>query len=420
MDVQKREFKNGLVVATEVMPYLHSVSIGVWLKGGSRFEAERDAGISHFIEHLLFKGTRRRTAAAIAKAIDSVGGQLNAFTDKEYVCFYARVLDRHLSFAFGLLSDIALNPTFPADEMEREREVIFEEISMVEDSPQELIQDIYMESLWKDHPLGRPVSGTRDSVARISREQVRRFFDRNYTAKNTVISIAGNIRHEDAFKLAARHFEGLIPGRPLDAGPEPEFSALRVVRQKPNLEQTHICMGAKCPPLTSDERFGAQLLSNILGGGVSSRLFQSIREKRGLAYSIYSGLNLYRDAGTSFVYAATAPDKTARVVELVVKEIAKLCKQVVPAHELRRAKDSMLGSIMLSLESSASRMTQLAQQQIYFDRFYTVEEVVREIESVGAEDIRRLANGIFKGRTLALTLLGSQDGRGLEAANLRV
>jgi predicted Zn-dependent peptidase len=420
MDVQKREFKNGLVVATEVMPYLHSVAIGVWLKGGSRFEAECDAGISHFIEHLLFKGTRTRTAAAIAKAIDSVGGQLNAFTDKEYVCFYARVLDRHLSFAFGLLSDIALNPAFPAGELEREREVIFEEINMVEDSPQELIQDIHMESLWKDHPLGRPVSGTRESVARITRGQVKRFFDRNYTARNTVISIAGNIRHEDAFKLAARHFERLIPGRSLSAGPAPKFRAVRVVRQKPNLEQTHICMGAKCPPLTSDDRFVAQLLCNILGGGVSSRLFQSIREKRGLAYSIYSGLNLYRDAGTIFVYAAAAPDKTARVVELVVGEIGKLCRQVVPAHELRRAKDNMLGSIMLSLESSASRMTQLAQQQIYFDRFYTVEEVVREIESVGSDDIRRLADGIFKQRTLALTLLGSQDGRGLEAVNLRV
>jgi len=420
MDVQKREFKNGLVVATEVMPYLRSVSIGVWLKGGSRFETDGDAGISHFIEHLLFKGTRTRSAAAIAKAIDSVGGQLNAFTDKEYVCFYARVLDRHLSFAFGLLSDIALNPTFPAVEMEREREVIFEEISMVEDSPQELIQDIYMESLWKGHPLGRPVSGTRDSVARITREQVKRYFDRNYTARNTVISIAGKIRHEDACKLAARHFEGLTQGKPLPPGPPPDFRATRVVRQKPNLEQTHICMGAKCPPMTSDHRFGAQLLSNILGGGVSSRLFQSIREKRGLAYSIYSGLNLYRDAGTIFVYAAAAPEKRARVIELIMKEIAKMCRQLVPAHEIRRAKESMLGSIMLSLESSASRMTQLAQQQIYFDRFYTVEEAVREIESVGTEDIRRLANDIFKQRTLALTLLGSQDGGGLETISLRV
>jgi predicted Zn-dependent peptidase len=420
MDVQRREFKNGLVVATEVMPYLHSVSVGVWLKGGSRFETDGDAGISHFIEHLLFKGTKTRSAAAIAKAIDSVGGQLNAFTDKEYVCFYARILDRHLPFAFGLLSDIALNPTFPADEVEREREVIFEEISMVEDSPQELIQDIYTESLWKNHPLGRPVSGTRDSVGRITRERVRRFFDRHYTARNTVISIAGNIRHEDACKLAARHFEGLTRGRPLDPGPAPAFRAVRVARRKPNLEQTHVCIGAKCPPMASEDRYVAQLLSNILGGGVSSRLFQSIREKRGLAYSIYSGLNLYRDAGTIFIYAAAAPDKTARVVELVVNEIARMCRQLVPAHEIRRAKENMLGSIMLSLESSASRMTQLAQQLIYFDRFYTLEEVVREVENVTAGDIRRLANGIFKGKTLALTLLGSQDGRDLEAAKLRV
>ncbi len=420
MDVQKREMKNGLVVATEVMPYLHSVSIGVWVKSGSRCEREEDAGVSHFIEHLLFKGTRTRSALAIAKAIDSVGGQLNAFTEKEYVCFHARVLNRHLPFTLGILSDIALNPTFPAEEMEKEREVIFEEISMVEDSPQDLVQDLYMENLWKGHPLGRPISGTRDSVARITRDKVRRHFHDNYTAQNTVISIAGNIRHDQAYRLAEQHFKHLGSGVRVDPGPPPDCRSSNMIRQKPNLEQAHLCLGTNCPSVTSEKRYALHLLCNILGGSVSSRLFQTIRERRGLAYSIYSSLNLYQDAGTLSAYAGAAPDKVVPVIELVMKELRKMCERPVPAHELRRAKDNLLGSVMLSLESSSSRMTQLAQQQIYFDRFYTLEEVIREFESVEAKDIQDLSRDLFRSAPLSLTLLGSQDGGAVESMDLEV
>ncbi|NWG12325.1 MAG: insulinase family protein [Acidobacteria bacterium] len=420
MDVQKREMQNGLVAVTEVMPYLHSAAIGVWVKSGSRCENEADAGVSHFIEHLLFKGTTTKSALAIAKAIDSVGGQLNAFTEKEYVCLHAKVLDRHLPFALGILADIALNPTFPADEMEREREVIFEEISMIEDSPQDLIQDLYMENLWKGHPLGRPISGTRESVERITRAKVKQYFRDNYTAHNTIISIAGNIQHASARRLVERYFGELEPGVPVDPGPPPECRASNLVRAKPNLEQTHLCLGTGCPPVTSEKRYALHLLCNILGGGVSSRLFQSIREKRGLAYSIYSSLNLYRDVGTLSVYAGAAPDKVMPVIELVIKELKKMCRQPVPAHELRRAKDNLLGSVMLSLESSSSRMTQLAQQQIYFDRFYTPEEIIREFESVEAEDIQGLCQDVFDSAPLSLTLLGSQDGREVESMNLEV
>jgi predicted Zn-dependent peptidase len=420
MDVQQREMNNGLVVATEVMPSLHSVAIGVWVKGGSRCESEADAGVSHFIEHMLFKGTKSRTAAAIAKSIDSVGGQLNAFTDKEYTCFYAKVLSRHLPLAFGLLADIALHPSFPLDEMEREREVILEEISMVEDSPQELVQDLHLEGLWKKHPLGRPIHGTRESVARISRQQVKRFFERNHTARRTVITLAGNLRHEDAQSLAARHFGGLAAGMPADPGPAPGFEPARILKHKPNLEQVHVCLGAKCRPVTSDDRYALQLLCNILGGGVSSRLFQSIREKRGLAYSVYSCLNLYRDAGTLLVYAAAAPDKSTTVIDLIVRELRKMCRRPVPPHELKRAKENILGSVLLSQESSSSRMTQLAQQQIYFSRFYTPEEVIAAFERVRWEDIQRLAREMFEGAPLALTLLGSHDGRELDSIRLGV
>jgi len=418
MDIQKREMKSGLVVASEVMPHLRSVSLGVWIKCGSRFEGEDNTGISHFIEHLLFKGTKTRSAEEIAKAIDSVGGQLNAFTEKEYVGFYAKVLDEHLPFAFDLMSDIVLNPTFPVHEIQRERNVIFEEINMVEDSPQELILDIYMENFWKGHPLGRPISGTKKSVAQIARSDVRKFFEDNYNANNTVIAIAGNIRHREVYKLAERYFSGLEPGVTANPGLPPKIHAGRLIRRKAHLEQTHICLGTVSPPVASEERYCLHLLSNILGGGVSSRLFQNIREKRGLVYSIYSMLNLYYDAGALVVYAGTAPGNASQVVDLTLKEFAKLRDQLVSSQELRRAKENIKGSVMLSLESSSSRMTHLAQQLIYYRRFYKLEEILGAVERVTAREIRHLANRIFDTSYLTLTALGSRNGADLKTVAL--
>ena len=420
VDVQKREMKNGLVVATEVMPYLRSASLGVWIQCGSRFEDAKNTGISHFIEHLLFKGTRKRSAAKIAEAIDSVGGQLNAFTEKEYVGFYAKVLDEHLPLAFDLVSDIVLHPTFPADEVERERNVIFEEINMVEDSPQELILDLFMESFWKKHPLGLPISGTKKSVAQISRDDVKKYFENKYVAGSIIVAVAGNIRHQEAAKLAERYFSGLKPGVAADPGKPPEISSGRFIRRKAHLEQTHLCLGTTAPPIASEERYCAHLLSSILGGGMSSRLFQNIRERRGLVYSIYSMLNLYQDAGSLVVYAGTAHDKAAEVVDLVLKEFVRLRQKPVSAQELKRAKEYVKGSVMLSLESSSSRMTHLAQQLIYYGRFYKLEEILDAVERVTARDIRNLANRIFDDSTLALTALSNGNGRDLNAVSMRM
>lgn len=420
MDVQKKELKNGLVVATEVMPHLRSVSIGVWVKCGSRFENDGTTGISHFIEHLLFKGTRSRSAADIAQAIDSVGGQLNAFTDKEYVGFYARVLDEHLPFAFELLSDIVLNPTFPSSEMKRERNVIFEEINMVEDSPQDLIQDIFLENFWQGHPLGRPISGTKDSVSRITRHDVIRYFRSKYTACNTVISVAGNIRHRKVQALSQRHFSDLAPGISLEHGTPPVVLPRRVIRRKPNLEQTHICLGTPCPPIISRDRFAIHILSNVLGGGISSRLFQNIRERQGLVYSIYSTLNLYRDAGTLMIYAGTAADKAPVVIAMALKELRKLRQQLISGDELKRSKENIKGSVMLSLESSSSRMTNLAQQQIYYGRFYRPQEILDSVDRVRAVDLRRLANEILDSSYLTLTTLGNENGDDLETVSLTI
>jgi predicted Zn-dependent peptidase len=418
MDVQKKRLKNGLVIASEVMPHLRSVSLGVWVKCGSRFETAEKTGISHFIEHLLFKGTRTRSAARIAEEIDSVGGQLNAFTEKEYVGFYAKVLDEHLPFAFDLLSDIVLNPVFPNHEVQRERNVIFEEINMVEDSPQELILDVYLEKFWKGHALGRPISGTKKSVRQIVRADVKKFFQRNYKAGNMVISVAGNIRHRDVQRLAERYFSGLEPGAAADPGKPPEIHAGRLIRRKEHLEQTHICLGTISPPIASDERYCAHLLCNILGGGMSSRLFQNIREKRGLVYSIYSMLNLYHDVGSLVVYAGSAPETALEVVELTLKEFRKLREQLVPAQELKRAKENIKGSVMLGLESSSSRMANLAQQLIYYGRFAELEEVLGAVERVGAREIRDLANRIFDHSFLTLTALTGRNGDGLKSAAL--
>jgi len=419
-DVQKKEMKNGLVVATEVMPHLRSASLGVWIQRGSRSEDSNNTGISHFIEHLLFKGTKKRSAARIAEAIDSVGGQLNAFTEKEYVGFYAKVMDEHLPLAFDLVSDIVLHPAFPADEVERERNVIFEEINMVEDSPQELILDLFTESFWRNHPLGWPISGTKESVARISRDDAKKYFKDNYVAGNIIVAVAGNIRHREAQKLAERHFSGLARGTSSRLDKPPAVSTGRLVRRKAHLEQTHLCLGTVAPPIASEERFCAHLLSNILGGGMSSRLFQNIRERRGLVYSIYSMLNLYRDAGSLVVYAGAAHDTAAEVVSLVLKEFASLREKPVSAQELKRAKDYVKGSVMLSLESSSSRMTNLAQQLIYYGRFCKLEEVLGAVERVTARDIRNLANRIFEDSTLALTALSSKNGNGLNTVAMRV
>jgi predicted Zn-dependent peptidase len=420
MDVQKREMRNGLVVASEVMPHLRSVSLGVWVKCGSRFEGTDHLGISHFIEHLLFKGTKTRSAAEIAQTIDSVGGQLNAFTEKEYVGFYAKVLDEHLPLAFDLLSDIVLNPTFPIREIQRERNVIFEEINMVEDSPQDLILDVYMENFWQGHPLGRPISGTKKSIAQIARNDVKIFFQKNYNASNIIIAVAGNFRHREVYKLAERCFSSLEKGRASDPGPPPGIHGGRMIRRKSHLEQTHVCLGTVSPPVASEERYCSHLLNNILGGGMSSRLFQNIRERRGLVYSIYSMLNLYYDAGSLVIYAGMAPENALQVVDLTLKEFRKLKEQLVSAQELKRAKENLKGSVLLSLESSNSRMTHLAQQLIYYERFYEPEEILSALERVTAREIRNLANRIFDSSSLMLTALSSRNGGDLKSVAMDV
>ena len=420
MDVRKKVLPNGLVIASEVMPHLRSASLGVWIRSGSRIENAGNCGISHFVEHLLFKGTKRRSTAKIAEVIDAIGGQFDAYTEKEYVGYFVKVLDEHLPTAFDLLSDIMLNPAFPSEEIERERNVIFEEINMVEDSPQELIQDLFLENFWKKHPLGRPVAGTKKTVSGITGEDIGGFFRKHYAASNIVVTVAGNIRHRDVQNFAEHYFSKMKTGTPADYGSPPHSTAARTIRNKSNLEQTHLVLGTDAPHAASKERYCAHILCNILGGGMSSRLFQDIREKRGLVYSIYSTLNQYRDAGTLIVYAGTSPDKAAEVVELTLLELRRLRDRPVTSRELKRTKDNIRGTIMLSLESSGSRMSNLAQQLLYHDRFYKLEEILDAVDRVTAREIRDLAVRMFDSSCLALTALGSRNGRNLKTVSLDI
>jgi len=420
MDIRKREFANGLVVLTDAMPDVRSLAVGVWMRLGSRHESEENHGIAHFIEHLLFKGTGRRDTRQIAEAIDSVGGQLNAFTDKEYVGFYARILDQHLPEAFEILADIVLNPTFPRAEVERERNVIYEEINMVEDSPQELIHDLFLEHFWRGHPLGRSISGSKASVERIRRRDVIRHFHAHYTACNMIVAAAGNIRHGRVQKLAERYFASLDRGSRVSPGPAPLARHVRVIRQKPNLEQMHICLGTVSPSLKSADRYPAHVLSHVLGGGVSSRLFQNIREKRGLVYDIDSTLDLYQDAGSLVVYAGMAPEVAPRVVELTRREFRRLRERAVSEDELRRAKEFLKSAVVMSLESPGSRMTQLAQQEIVYGRYVSAGEVLRTIDRISAADVRRVANELFRAGPLAMISLGSRNGHELESVPLEI
>jgi predicted Zn-dependent peptidase len=410
---------NGLTLLTEAMPHVRSVAIGVWLKRGSRHETPAETGISHFIEHMVFKGTRTRSAEVIASQVDSIGGHMDAFTAKEYASFHLKVLDEHLPLAVEILGDIVMNPLFDPLEMSKEKKVILEEIKMVEDTPDDLVMELFTQAFWPDHPLGRPILGTRKSVLGFGREKLRSFFRDVYRPSNIVISAAGHLKHESTAKLVRRHFGALgetRDGRPI----RPPRPASRIVtRSKKELEQVHLCLGTPAYPQSHRDRYGTYILNTVLGGSMSSRLFQNVREKRGLVYSISSGVTAYSDAGSFTVYAGTSLDSVGEVIRLTVEELKRLKGEPIPADEMRRAKDHLKGSLMLSLENTGSRMSYLARQEIYFGRTFGLDETLGEIESVAAADVQRIANDLFRG-DLAMSLLGNLKGYRPRASQLRI
>jgi predicted Zn-dependent peptidase len=400
---------NGVRVITETMPHVRSVSVGMWIGSGSRREMGEENGISHFIEHMLFKGTTHRSAEDIARSVDSIGGNLDAFTSKELVCFNTKVLDQHLSLAFDVLADLVLNPLFRDEDIEKEKGVILEEIKMEADSPDYLVHEIFSSNFWKDHPLGKPILGTKETVKRFDRAMIQRYYDSVYGPTNLIVTAAGNLTHERMVDLVREHFEALPPGEPLTADAAPSTHARIALRNKKSLEQVHLCLGVPSYPLPHEQRFACYVLNTLLGGGMSSRLFQNIRERQGLAYAVFSELSPYRDTGCLSIYAGTSIESAPKVVESITNEFRQLKEQPVGTEELRRAKDHLKGSLMLSLESTGSRMSNLARQEMYFGQFFTLDALVESIETVTAEDVQRIAQTFFEPKQIALTVLGNLE-----------
>ena len=401
------------------MTQVRSISIGVWLTRGSRHETAEQSGIAHFVEHMLFKGTATRTAEDIAQAIDSIGGQLDAFTAKEYASYYIKVLDEHLPLALDILSDIVLNPAFSADDVEREKKVVIEEIKMVEDTPDDLVHELFTQGFWENHPLGRPILGTKETVESFTSDSLREYFDRAYTAKNLIVSAVGNLDHERVRGLVAEKFGSLTEPGETFVDRAPEVVPKIQVRNK-DLEQSHLCVGVSSYPQNHDDRYSSYVLNTLLGGSMSSRLFQNVREKRGLAYAVFSGLSAYRDAGSFTVYAGCANEAVGEVIDLVVEELRGIKQAPVPDAELQRSKDHLKGSLMLSLENTANRMSHLARQEIYFDRQFGLDETLTGIERVTAQDVQRVALDLFKNGSLAATVLGNVNGLEIPKARLNL
>src|SRR5713226_194015 len=408
--IRRQTLPNGLTVITEQMPHIRSVAIGIWLKSGSRDEDSEWNGISHFIEHMVFKGTESRSAEAIARQVDSIGGNMDAFTAKECICFNIKVLDEHLPLAMDVLADLVLHPVFDAGDIARERGVILEEIKMDQDNPDYLVHEIFTQSFWKDHALGLPILGTRDTVKKFERPVVSRFYGHHFAPGNLIVSAAGNLVHKDFVELVAKHFEHVKPAKNGLHSPQPKTFSRINLRNKKSLEQVQICIGVPSHPIAHQKRYASYVLNTLLGGGMSSRLFQNIRERQGLAYAIYSDLSPYRDTGCLCVYAGTSRESAGKVVQSIVSEFRKLKSEQVPEEELRRSKDQLKGSLMLSLESSTARMSNLARQEMYFDRFYTLDELIEKIENVRVEELKDLANEFFHTESIAVTVLGNLNG----------
>src|SRR5271156_331231 len=416
--VHKEILPNGLVILTEPMEHVHSVSVGIWLRSGSRRERPEINGISHFIEHMVFKGTQRRTAEDIAREIDRLGGMLDAFTSKEMVCFNTRVLDEHLAKAFDILADMVLDPKFAVDDIAREQSVILEEIRMTQDNPEDLVHELFTQNFWHPHALGRPILGTPETVSAFTRDTLQNWFQQCYAPNRLVITAAGHLTHAQLVDLVSERFSKLARAEDAFADPKPVPSPHITLRTKGDLEQVHVCIGVPALPLTDQRRFVVSVMNNILGGGMSSRLFQNIREKQGLAYAIFSEMNSYRDTGLLSVYAGTSLETANQLVECVLAEFRRMKDEPLAEEELRRAKDHLKGATLLSLEGSGARMSSLARYHMYFDRHFSPAELITMLEAVTAEEVQKVAREFFQPERIAASFVGNLNGFKLEREQL--
>ena len=406
-EYRKTILPNGIRLVTEWIPHVRSVAVGVWVDTGSRHEPADRVGISHFIEHLVFKGTESRSAEDIARAVDSVGGQMDAFTTKEHTCFYVTVLDEHLPLATDLLTDILLHPRFDGGDIEREKTVVLQEFGMVEDTPDDVIHDLFAERVWPQHPLGRPILGDRKIVQALDRDTVLHYFRAEYCPERITIAAAGHVRHEQLVDLLGARFLDFRQPCAFRVAERPLLATSLDLVERP-LEQVHFVLGGPGLEQDAPERYALFLLNTIFGGSMSSRLFQVVREREGLVYSIHSGNAAFRDSGLFYVYAGTEPAHFRRVVDLTLQELRALRLDGVTVDELRRAKDHLKGSLLLSLESTGSRMTRIAKQELYFRRSFTFDEILADIERVTVAEVQTLAERLLAG-PLSLVALGPKS-----------
>jgi predicted Zn-dependent peptidase len=386
----------GVRVVTESIPSVRSVSVGIWIYTGSRDEAQEESGISHFIEHMVFKGTAKRRMHHIAQRMESVGGYLNAFTSKEYTCYYARALDEHLERAVDVVCDLVLEPAFPGKEVEKEKDVVLEEMRMYEDTPDEYVFDSFESVLYKNHPLGRPIIGFPETVRSFSREQLFGYLNAHYTPDRIVVAIAGNADHEALVRLTERIFSSSTrQPRAHKRLPIPSSEPQEIVVQKP-IQQAHLVLGTRTFDIHHPRRTALTVLNTLLGSGMSSRLNQNIREKYGYCYSIYSFLNLNSDTGDFGVYMGTDASKVNHAKKLIFRELDKLMQDPVSERTLSQAKNQVKGSLMLGLENMSNRMMRLGRQELYFERYFTLDEVIHDIEQVTVQDIQEVAQQFFK------------------------
>jgi predicted Zn-dependent peptidase len=403
---QKTTLHNGIRIVTEAIPTSDSVALGIWITTGSRDEGPAERGLSHFLEHLLFKGTEKRSAFDISRDIESVGGTINAFTGKEYTCYHAKVLRRDTALAFDILADIVANSVFNPQEIERERMVVVQEIKMIEDTPDDYIHDLFHRSFWGDHPLGYPITGLKENVLSFQRDQIITFWQGNYTPGRMIVAAAGDLDHQQLVGLIEAQLGGLqtrlLPS--LREGAHGCKSRLHVVSR--DLEQVHFCLGTEGIPYSHRLRFAGHTLNTLLGGNMSSRLFQEVREKRGLTYSIYSFLSTYMDAGLFGVYAGTTKDELQEVVDLILQELRAIQGGEIREEDLSAAKEYLGGSMILSLEGSDGRMSRLGKDEICFGRHIPLEEVLHDLAGVSEDAIAEVVHEMLDSHPLCLTLLG--------------
>ncbi len=402
---EKSILNSGLTVVTESIPDVRSVAIGFWVGVGSRHESRTEGGMSHFMEHMLFKGTKTRSAREISETFETLGAELNAFTSKEFTCFYSRLIDEHLDIGMEVLADMIQNPKFDKSHLDSEKKVVLEEIAMYEDTPDEQIHDIFTATLWPEHPLGKSVLGSNESVRGFDPKKARDFFDEYYYPENIVVAAAGNVSHGEVLDLIKKFYvkdaEGEMDRKDIAAKTS---ASIKVINKQ--TEQVHICLGTAALDARHPDRFALSVMENVLGGGMSSRLFQKVREEKGLAYAIFSYHSLFQETGNLAVYAGTRVDNMNEVLKIILDELHSIAEKGITDAELNRSREHIKGQLALGLESTRNRMTRLGKSELIHGEILSVDDLVEKVMEVDLDVIQRLAESIFDSKKLVLTVIG--------------